>query len=205
MNDIARVSLRLAQPIAADRYAGLARHRRAHRDRRGDERHRRGGDDPVTAARTRREIARWAEALEERARGDPWRRSRPFPPGRVGFATGFGPEGCVLVDVAARASLPIDVFTIDTGTLFPRRMRSGTGWRPATGSASAAWRARLRTGRSGGRRRPGRRIGSLLRGAGLPLRAELGRFDAWVTAIRRDQTPDRANAAVVEWDDKFEP
>ena len=37
----------------------------------------------------------------------------------------------------------------------------------------------------------------------LPLRAELGRFDAWVTAIRRDQTPDRANAAVVEWDDKF--
>jgi phosphoadenylyl-sulfate reductase (thioredoxin) len=37
----------------------------------------------------------------------------------------------------------------------------------------------------------------------LPLRAELARLDAWVTAIRRDQTPDRANARVVEWDAKF--
>jgi phosphoadenylyl-sulfate reductase (thioredoxin) len=37
----------------------------------------------------------------------------------------------------------------------------------------------------------------------VPLRAELGHFSAWVTAIRRDQTADRANAKVVEWDGKF--
>ena len=36
-----------------------------------------------------------------------------------------------------------------------------------------------------------------------PLRRTLERFDAWVSAIRRDQTPDRADAPVVGWDGKF--
>jgi phosphoadenylyl-sulfate reductase (thioredoxin) len=36
-----------------------------------------------------------------------------------------------------------------------------------------------------------------------PLRAELAKLDAWITAIRRDQTPDRAGARTVEWDAKF--
>jgi phosphoadenylyl-sulfate reductase (thioredoxin) len=36
-----------------------------------------------------------------------------------------------------------------------------------------------------------------------PLRAELSNWDAWITALRRDQTPERANAQVVEHDRKF--
>jgi phosphoadenosine phosphosulfate reductase len=36
-----------------------------------------------------------------------------------------------------------------------------------------------------------------------PLRATLAGYDAWVTAIRRDQTPERANAPVVGWDGRF--
>ena len=36
-----------------------------------------------------------------------------------------------------------------------------------------------------------------------PLRAALARYDAWITAIRRDQTRDRAHALVVEEDRKF--
>ena len=36
-----------------------------------------------------------------------------------------------------------------------------------------------------------------------PLRATLAKYDAWITAIRRDQTPDRANAPVVGWDGRF--
>ena len=161
----------------------------------------------MTAARTREEIARWAEALEGKSPGEILAAvAAAFPPGRVGFATGFGPEGCVLVDVAARASLPIDVFTIDTGTLFPetyalwnrlearygisiRRVASPAADEPVPEGATPPWEA------DPDRCCEVRKV--------LPLRAELGRFDAWVTAIRRDQTPDRANAAVVEWDDKF--
>src|SRR4249919_3934787 len=38
---------------------------------------------------------------------------------RLAFATGFGAEGCVIVDLIAREQLPIDIFTLDTGVLFP--------------------------------------------------------------------------------------
>lgn len=37
---------------------------------------------------------------------------------RLTFATGFGPEGCVLTDLIGRHALPIDIFTLDTGRLF---------------------------------------------------------------------------------------
>jgi phosphoadenosine phosphosulfate reductase len=36
-----------------------------------------------------------------------------------------------------------------------------------------------------------------------PLKRALGSVDAWVTGIRRDQAPTRANSKKVEWDDKF--
>src|SRR5215510_6405934 len=38
---------------------------------------------------------------------------------KLTFATGFGAEGCVIIDLIARNNLPIDVFTLDTGLLFP--------------------------------------------------------------------------------------
>ena len=38
---------------------------------------------------------------------------------RITLATGFGVEGCVLIDLIARNDLPIDLFTLDTGLLFP--------------------------------------------------------------------------------------
>jgi phosphoadenosine phosphosulfate reductase len=36
-----------------------------------------------------------------------------------------------------------------------------------------------------------------------PLRAKLATLGAWITAIRRDQTPDRAQSQKIEWDAKF--
>src|SRR5439155_11509035 len=33
-----------------------------------------------------------------------------------------------------------------------------------------------------------------------PLKRHLGGFQAWITGIRRDQAPTRANAGLVEWD-----
>ena len=46
-----------------------------------------------------------------------WAADRYAP--RLAFATGFGPEGLVLFDLIARHRLPVDVFTLDTGLLFP--------------------------------------------------------------------------------------
>jgi phosphoadenylyl-sulfate reductase (thioredoxin) len=36
-----------------------------------------------------------------------------------------------------------------------------------------------------------------------PLRRKLSTLEAWITAIRRDQTQDRADARKVEWDARF--
>src|SRR5438874_376041 len=37
----------------------------------------------------------------------------------------------------------------------------------------------------------------------MPLPAAVAGYDAWIAAIRKDQTRDRALAAVVQWDPKF--
>ena len=37
-----------------------------------------------------------------------------------------------------------------------------------------------------------------------PLTRVLKEFDAWITGIRRDQAPTRANANMIEWDEKFQ-
>jgi phosphoadenosine phosphosulfate reductase len=37
----------------------------------------------------------------------------------------------------------------------------------------------------------------------VPLRRAVAGFEAWISAIRRDQTEHRAKAALVQWDAKF--
>ena len=124
------------------------------------------------------------------------------------FATGFGPEGCVLIDLIGRHGLPIDIFTLDTGLLFHETQalweqlenRYGLtirGIRPVQSVDEQA----VAHGDKLWERTPNRCCE--LRKV-FPLRAELSRADAWVTAIRREQTPERLNALVVEWDDKFD-
>jgi len=39
--------------------------------------------------------------------------------GHVEIASGFGPEGLVLIDIAARVQVDLRVFTLDTDFLFP--------------------------------------------------------------------------------------
>jgi phosphoadenosine phosphosulfate reductase len=127
--------------------------------------------------------------------------------GRLTFATGFGPEGCVILDLAARHGLAFDVFTLDTGLLFPETIelwhqleaRYGLAIRAVTPAETVADQA-VAVGPELWRRDPDR---CCEHRKVAPLRRELARFDAWVTAIRRDQTPARATAQVVEADARF--
>jgi phosphoadenylyl-sulfate reductase (thioredoxin) len=123
-------------------------------------------------------------------------------PGRIVFATGFGAEGCVLVDLVARHDLAIDLVTVDTGLLFDetydlwRRLeeRYGVvihGLRPdqtvfqqAQAHGDRLWE------------RDPDRCCALRKVA--PLKKALAGRDAWITAIRRDQTRLRGLANVVE-------
>ena len=121
---------------------------------------------------------------------------------RLTFATGFGAEGCVVLDLIAQAGLRVDVFTLDTGVLFPetyalwRRLEARyaitiRGVQPAqTIEAQADTLGPALWTRDPDRCCELRKI--------VPLRAALTGFDAWITAIRRDQTPERASALPVE-------
>lgn len=127
--------------------------------------------------------------------------------GRLTFATGFGAEGCVVIDLIARHGLPIDLFTLDTGVLFPETRAL---WRELEDRYGIAIRAvspeltipaqALVHGPRLWEREPDRCC-ELRKIA--PLRHALAGFDAWITALRRDQTPERATARVVERDRKF--
>ena len=127
--------------------------------------------------------------------------------GKLTFATGFGAEGCVLIDLIGRDKLPIDLFTLDTGVLFPEtralwaalEARYGVTIRAVQPDNTIPAQALVHGPRLW--ERDPDRCCEMRKIA--PLRAALGGFDAWVTAIRRDQTPERANAQVVEHDRKF--
>ena len=127
---------------------------------------------------------------------------------RLTFATGFGSEGCVLIDLIGRHHLPIDIFTLDTGLLFPetyelwRRLEKRyaltiRGVKPALSvdDQAVAHGDRLWA-------KAPERCCDMRKVA--PLKTELQRVDAWVTAIRREQTLERENALVTEWDTKFD-
>jgi phosphoadenylyl-sulfate reductase (thioredoxin) len=156
---------------------------------------------------SREELARVALELEGRSAEEvlAWAADRYAP--RLTFATGFGLEGCAIIDLIARASLPIDLFTLDTGLLFPETYDL---WRRLEDRYHVTIRAV----------RPGHTVDQQAAAEGpelwgsdpdrccelrkmLPLRGTLAAFDAWLSAIRRDQTPDRANAPVVGWDGRF--
>jgi phosphoadenylyl-sulfate reductase (thioredoxin) len=122
----------------------------------------------------------------------------------IALACSFGPEDLVLVDVVARERLPVEVFTLDTTFLFAETYalwtrteeRSGLTIRPVRGDGP---------GVETGKPPPWERDpdGCCHARKVLPLRDALAGLSAWVTGIRRDQTPERASAGVVEWDARF--
>ena len=128
-----------------------------------------------------------------------------FP--RMTFATGFGIEGCLLIDLIARSGLRIDVFTLDTGLLFPEtyelwrhlESRYGLTIRGVRPEKTVAQQAAIFGDRLW-ERQPERCCG--MRKV-LPLREALAPFEAWVSAIRRDQTRERAGVRILEWDATF--
>jgi phosphoadenylyl-sulfate reductase (thioredoxin) len=128
-------------------------------------------------------------------------------PGKVTMATGFGPEGLVLIDLLDRLELPVPIFTLDTGLFFPETYRL---WE----DVEKRYRIRIKPVRpeldvAAQAARYGEALWASDPDACCrmrkvdPLRRELARYDAWISAIRRDQTETRSRAAWAEWDERF--
>ncbi len=126
---------------------------------------------------------------------------------RVAFSTGFGAEGCALVYLIASARLPIDVFTLDTGVLFPETYALWHELQEKYGITIRAVRPRHTIDEQAARFGPAlwdRDPDACCRLRKVePLREALQDVDVWISAIRRDQTTDRAGAPVAELDDRY--
>jgi phosphoadenosine phosphosulfate reductase len=146
----------------------------------------------LLAAASPQDILRWAVAQ--------------FHP-RLTMATAFGPEGCCLIHMLAEIEPRVRVFNLDTGYQFPQTLELRERLRERYGIEVELVRpdrtvAEYEAEHGGPlfTRRPDqcchdRKV--------VPLRRALTGFDAWISAIRRDQTADRALAEVVQWDAKF--
>ncbi len=131
---------------------------------------------------------------------------RQFHP-EVAIASSFGAEDVVLIDLAARVRPDFRVFTLDTDFLFPEsyslieriEQRYGVRIERCRSALTPEEQAYLH-GEALWSREPD--LCCDLRKV-QPLKKKLAELQAWVTGIRREQAPTRANARKLEWDAKF--
>ena len=125
----------------------------------------------------------------------------------VALATGFGAEGCVLVAMLSQISSGARVFYLDTDLLFPETYALRDRLEARYNVRFERRATRLSLGAQAeehGERLWERRPDLCCRLRKIePLREMLRGLRAWITAIRRDQSPARAGAGVVERDAKF--
>ena len=164
--------------------------------------------DPAPASEAlREELARASRGLE--ASQPPeiirWAAERFGP--RLTMATAFGPEGCLIIHWLAQVAPRTHVFNLETGYQFRETLELRDKIAKRYGIEVAL-------------ERPATTVEEYERLHGGPLyrtdpdrccgdrkiaviRRVLVDFDAWMSGIRRDQSPDRATAPIVGWDHKF--
>jgi phosphoadenosine phosphosulfate reductase len=127
---------------------------------------------------------------------------------RLTMATAFGVEGCCLIHMLAEIEPGVRVFNLDTGYQFPETLELRERIRQRYGIDVELVRPDLAVAeyeaQHGGplyRDQPNqcchdRKV--------VPLQRAVAGHDAWISAIRGDQTAERSAADVVQWDARFD-
>ncbi len=123
------------------------------------------------------------------------------------MATAFGPEGCLILSMLAKIEPRVRVFNLDTGYQFQEtldlrdRIARQLGIEVELAKPDTSVEEYER--RNGGplyKTNPDR---CCFERKIQVLRREVVGYRAWISGIRRDQSPHRANAPIVGWDKKF--
>lgn len=127
--------------------------------------------------------------------------------GGLTLACSFGAEDVALVDMVARIDPSVTVFYLDTDYLFPETFEVRDRIVARYGVRTVAVKPLLTIEEQSAAHGPdlfARQPDVCCKIRKVePLRRHLGGFQAWITGIRRDQAPTRANAGLVEWDKMF--
>ena len=126
---------------------------------------------------------------------------------KIVIATGFGAEGMALLDMAIRVNPRPNIFFIDTNFLFAETYELRRRVQQRYGIEIKAHRTPLTPEAQEQQHGPelwARDPDLCCRIRKLePLGEALKGYDAWITAIRRDQSVTRSTARVVEWDHRW--
>jgi phosphoadenosine phosphosulfate reductase len=128
-------------------------------------------------------------------------------PGRVSLACSFQKEESVLLDMLLGLDPKARVFALDTHVLFPETYKV---WREV--ERRYGTRVEVYQGPSLGRQAAAHGEALWERNPTLccsirkvePLGRALAELDGWITGLRRDQSPTRADAPKVGWDETHE-
>jgi len=134
-----------------------------------------------------------------------WAVDRFYP--RLTMATAFGAEGCILLHVLAEIEPRVRVFNLDTGYQFPQTLELRDRLAERYGIEVELIRPETTVSeyeaQHGGPLYVSNPDQCCYDRKIVPLRRALVGYDAWITAIRADQSPHRAAARVVGPDSKF--
>ena len=117
---------------------------------------------------------------------------------RIAIACSFQKEASVILDLASEVGIErFDVFTLDTGVLFEETITAWRAFEEHYGirieGMRGHWPDHLWETDPDGCCNA-RKV--------MPLRERLAGADAWVTGVRREQSPTRADTPEIGWDEK---
>ncbi|RNB56958.1 phosphoadenylyl-sulfate reductase [Brevibacillus gelatini] len=154
------------------------------------------------------ELQVWAYRMEAKSPQDVLVLAVEHFAGSLVLAASFGAEDVVLIDMLHKLAPTIPVFYLDTNKHFPETYetrdkleeRYQTNFIQVLPEMTLAEQEKLH-GEKLWEKDPN--LCCQIRKV-EPLKRVLSGYDAWITGIRRDQAPTRANAKKVEWDEKFQ-
>ncbi len=172
------------------------------------------GTQPARAPKDGAEIARVLR-LELESSGDLSRRIRLLTSaieGRVAFSTSLGIEDQAILHAIAESGAAVDVFTLDTGRLFPETIdtiaaserRYGVQVRVLAPDSQHLEALVARDGVLGFRNSIETRKACCHVRKVEPLKRALEGAAGWVTGLRRGQSGGRADAPFAAWDEEFQ-
>jgi len=126
---------------------------------------------------------------------------------RLTMATAFGAEGCCIIHMLAEIQPAVRIFNLETGYQFPETLELREKIKQRYGIEVEYVRPAL-TVEEYEKEHGGPLYSSYSDQCChdrkmVPLRKAVVGYDAWISAIRKDQTLHRARADIVHWDAKF--
>ena len=156
---------------------------------------------------TKEELAELSPTLEQKSPQEILRWAWETYGQGLTMATAFGAEGCAIIAMLSEITRDVYIFNLDTGYQFPETLETRQRLIDRYGipihlvsTEQSIPEMEAEHGSSLYQNNPD--LCCYIRKV-LPLDKAVQGYDAWISAIRRDQSPARAHAPIVGWDPKF--